>query len=63
MLTKVYAGQPFFNDIFKITLQMPGHRSYGSGVLLTGGEYVLTAAHLFSDNPELNEIQVTNGYG
>lgn len=63
MLTRVYAGQPFFNDIFKITLQTPEHRSYGSGVLLAGGEYILTAAHLFSDNPALNEIQVTNGYG
>ena len=63
MLTKVYAEQPFFNDIFKITLQTPAHRSYGSGVLLKGGEYVLTAAHLFSGQPALNEIQITNGYG
>lgn len=63
MLIKVYSWQPFFNDIFKITLQTPEHRSYGSGVLLAGSEYVLTAAHLFSDNPALNEIQITNGYG
>lgn len=63
MLTKVYSGQSFFNGIFKVTLQTPQYRSYGSGVLLAGGEYVLTAAHLFSDNPTLNEIQVTNGYG
>lgn len=63
MLTKVYAGQAFFNDIFKITLQTPQHRSYGSGVLLAGGQYIVTAAHLFSENPTLNEIQITNGYG
>lgn len=63
MLTKVYAGQPFFNDIFKITLQTAQHRSYGSGVLLAGGEYILTTAHLFADNPTLSEIQITNGYG
>lgn len=63
MLTKIYSGQAFFSDIFKITLQTPQHRSYGSGVLLSGGQYILTAAHLFSENPALSEIQITNGFG
>ena len=36
--------------IFKITLQ--GHE-YGSGVLLAGGQYILTAAHLFNTLSDL----------
>lgn len=61
MLTRVYAGQPFFDGIFKITEQVGDKRAYGSGVLLAGGQYILTAAHLFSENPTLSNIHVLNG--
>lgn len=63
MLSKVYAGQPFFTDVFKITEQVGEKHTYGSGVLLAGGQYVLTAAHLFSDNPSLSNIHVINANG
>lgn len=63
MLTKVYAGQPFSTGVFKITEQTANHRSYGSGVLLAGGQYILTAAHLFSDNPALSNIRILDATG
>ncbi len=63
MLTKVYSGQPFFTDVFKITEQVGESRTYGSGVLLAGGQYVLTAAHLFSANPSLSNVHILNASG
>lgn len=63
MLTKVYSGQPFFNDVFKITQQIGERRTFGSGVLLAGGEYILTAAHLFVENPALSNVHVINASG
>lgn len=63
MLTKVYAGQPFFDGVFKITEQVGDKRSYGSGVLLAGGQYILTAAHLFSGNPSLSDVHIINANG
>ncbi|MDD5228101.1 MAG: trypsin-like serine protease, partial [Methylococcales bacterium] len=63
MLTKVYAGQPFYTDVFKITEQVGNNRTYGSGVLLAGGQYILTAAHLFSENPALSDVHVLNADG
>lgn len=63
MLTRVYAGQPFFDGVFKITEQVGNKRTYGSGVLLAGGQYILTAAHLFSDNPQLSNVHVIDGNG
>jgi hypothetical protein len=63
MLTKVYAGQPFFTDIFKITEQVGENRTYGSAVLLAGGQYILTAAHLFSANPALSNVHILNAVG
>lgn len=63
MLTKVYAGQPFYTDVFKITEQVGENRSYGSGVLLLGGQYVLTAAHLFSENPAFSNVHILNSAG
>ena len=63
MLTKVYAGQPFYTDVFKITEQAGDAHSYGSGVLLAGGQYVLTAAHLFSANPALANVHILNAAG
>ena len=63
MLTKVYAGQPFYTDVFKITEQVGDVQSYGSGVLLAGGQYVLTAAHLFSANPTLSNVHILNADG
>ncbi|MDD5214128.1 MAG: Calx-beta domain-containing protein [Methylococcales bacterium] len=63
MLTKVYSGQPFLDGVFKITEQVGDKRSYGSGVLLAGGQYILTAAHLFSDNPSVSNVHVINTNG
>lgn len=63
MLTKVYAGQPFYTDVFKITEQVGTNHSYGSGVLLAGGQYALTAAHLFSENPALANVHILNAVG
>ncbi len=63
MLTKVNAGQPFSTGVFKIVEQTATSRSYGSGVLLAGGQYVLTAAHLFLSNPTLNNIYVLDATG
>jgi secreted trypsin-like serine protease len=63
MLTRIYAGQPFFDGVFKITEQVGTKRTYGSGVLLTGGQYILTAAHLFSDNPQFPNIHLIDGNG
>jgi hypothetical protein len=60
MLTRVYAGQPFFDGVFKITEQIGNKRAYGSGVLIAGGEYILTAAHLFSENPTLANVHILN---
>lgn len=63
MLTNVQAGQPFFSGVFKITEQTGNNRSYGSGVLLAGGKYVLTVAHLFSLNPALNNVHIIDANG
>jgi hypothetical protein len=63
MLTKVYAGQPFFDGNFKITEQVGDKRSYGSGILLASGNYILTAAHLFSNNPSLSNVHVLDANG
>ncbi len=63
MLKKVYSGQPFYTDVFKITEQVGEKRSYGSGVLLAGGQYVLTTAHLFSDNPTFLNVTILNAVG
>ena len=63
MLTRVYSGQLFFDGVFKITEQVGDKRSYGSGVLLAGGQYILTAAHLFSDNPLLPDVHILNANG
>lgn len=63
MLTRVYSGQPFSDGVFKVTEQISDKRAYGSGVLLTGGQYILTAAHLFSENPSLSNVHVLNANG
>ncbi|GDX85524.1 hypothetical protein LBMAG43_15660 [Methylococcaceae bacterium] len=57
MLKKVYSGQPFYTDVFKITEKVGEKRSYGSGVLLAGGQDVLTTAHLFSDNRQSDILE------
>lgn len=63
MLTKVYAGQSFYTDVFKITEQIGNNHTYGSGILLAGGQYVLTAAHLFSENTMLSNVHILNAAG
>jgi hypothetical protein len=44
-------------QVFKLSLQ---GKLYDSGVLLAGGQYILTAAHLFPSNQPLSEITITN---
>ncbi len=63
MLTKIYSDDVLYAQVFKITIQVGENHSYGSGVLLTGGQYILTAAHLFSENPSLSDVHVVNAAG
>lgn len=56
MLTTIQsAGQ-----IFRLSVQ---NKIYDSGVLLIGGQYILTAAHLFIDNPRISDIMISNAVG
>ncbi len=61
-LTKVPASSSFYNQNFKISTQGI-ENTYGSGVLLAGGKYVLTAAHLFINNPSIGNITISNAAG
>ncbi len=63
MLTKIYSNDALYTQIFKITIQNGDNHSYGSGVLLAGGQYILTAAHLFSGNPTLSNVHIINAAG
>jgi hypothetical protein len=42
-------------QVFKLSLQ--GHE-YCSGVLLAGGQYILTAAHLFNNDSKLSDLTI-----
>jgi hypothetical protein len=44
-------------QVYKLSLQ--GHE-YASGVLLAGGQYILTAAHLFNNDSKLSDLIITN---
>jgi hypothetical protein len=61
-LTKVASNSAFYNQNFKISIQGT-QNTYGSGVLLAGGKYVLTAAHLFINNPSTGNISISNAAG
>ena len=44
-------------QVFKLSLQ---GKTYDSGVLLAGGQYILTVAHLFNTNSLPSDLTITN---
>jgi hypothetical protein len=44
-------------QVYKLSLQ--GHE-YASGVLLAGGQYILTVAHLFNNDSKVSDLVITN---
>ena len=44
-------------QVFKLSLQ---GKTYDSGVLLAGGQYILTAAHLFNTDALPSDLTITN---
>jgi len=44
-------------QVFKLSLQ---GKTYDSGVLLSGGQYILTVAHLFNTNSLPSDLTITN---
>jgi hypothetical protein len=60
MLTKVSINDPLSTQVVKITL---ANRIYASGVVLAGGQYILTAAHLFTSNFALSDLTITDAMG
>jgi hypothetical protein len=47
-------------QVFKLSLQ---GKTYDSGVLLSGGQYILTVAHLFNTNSLPSDLTITNANG
>ena len=44
-------------QVFKLSLQ---GKTYDSGVLLAGGQYILTAAHLFNTDANPSDLIITS---
>ena len=56
-------SQSQFNATVSIEFRDDSHIYRGSGVLLAGGKYILTVAHLFNSNPSAQSLSISSSGG